>query len=173
MPEIPNTAAIADTLRDPKGLFALFAVVALVLYGISVGRTKALVSLLSIYVAYMLAVLFPFLPWLTERLPSSIQPLLSAGVFIALYALTFAVLSSSLTRTRLSLGEISVWRVAIVSIIQVGLLASICASLMPADIKQQFLGPLEMLIGSRYALWAWAASSLAIMPFMRGHRRDR
>lgn len=164
---------ITDALRDPKGLFLMLAVVVLVLYGLSVGRTRALVSLLSIYVAYMLAVLFPFLPWLAEKLPESSRSMGAVGLFIILYALTFVILSQSMLKGRLTLGEISLWQVLIISLVQVGLLASICVSLISAERGQQLLGPMYRWFGGQYPLWAWAVASLLIMPFMRSRsRRD-
>lgn len=172
IPSLPSTAAIGDALRDPKGLFALFAVVALVLYGLSVGRTKALISLLSIYVAYVLTALFPFMPWLTERTPKNFQPVLGIGIFIVLYVVTFLVLSKSLTRTRLRMGEITLWQVALISVVQIGLLASIGASFVPEETGRQYLGVLYPWLGGSRAPWVWAAVSLLIMPFMHNRRRD-
>ena len=172
IPSWPGTAAISDVIRDPKGLFALLAVVILVLYGLSVGRTRALVSLLSIYVAYMLAVLFPFLSRVTENLPQQYRSLSSVGLFIVLYGLTFMILSQSMLKGRLTLGEISLWQVSVISLVQIGLLASICVSLISIERGQQLLGPLYRWFGGQYPLWGWAVASLLIMPFMkvrRGH----
>ncbi len=156
-----NVATIIDVVRAPSGLFALFAVIALILYGISVGRTKALISLLSIYVAYVLTILFPF---------PSFMP--AAGIFLALYIIVFLILSRSLRRTRLTASDSSVWQVIVISIVQIGLLASIGASLMPDDIGQRYLGPLYAWFGGSKTLWIWAAASLVIMPFMRTRRRE-
>ncbi|MEK7637818.1 MAG: hypothetical protein AAB375_00080 [Patescibacteria group bacterium] len=170
IPAWPGTAALTDAIRDPKGLFVMLAVVVLVLYGLSVGRTRALVSLLSIYVAYMLAVLFPFLPWIAKKLPESSRSMGAVGLFIVLYALTFIILSRSMLKGRLTLGEISLWQVLVISVVQIGLLASICVSLVPLERGQQLLGPMHRWFGGQYPLWAWAVASLLIMPFMRSRR---
>lgn len=170
MPALPSTAAIADVLRNPKGLFALLAVVALVLYGMSVGRTRALVSLLAIYVAYVLTVLFPFQSWLSARVTAQYQTWAIVALFIVLYAAVFLILSNSVRRGRLTIGEISLWQVAIISVVQIGLLAAICVSFIPQETGQSVLGPLCKWFGSRYALWIWAAASLAILPALRTRR---
>lgn len=170
IPSWHGTAALTDALRDPKGLFAMLAVVVLVLYGLSVGRTRALVSLLSIYVAYMLTVLFPFLPWIAGKLPEASSSLGAVGLFIVLYALTFVILSQSMLKGRLTLGEISLWQVLIISVVQIGLLASICVSLIPTASGEQLLGPMYRWFGGQRALWAWAVASLLIVPFMRSRR---
>lgn len=170
IPSWHGTAALTDALRDPKGLFVMLAVVVLVLYGLSVGRTRALVSLLSIYVAYMLTVLFPFLPWIAGKLPEASRSLGAVGLFIVLYTLTFVILSQSMLKGRLTLGEISLWQVLIISVVQIGLLASICVSLIPTASGEQLLGPMYRWFGGQYPLWAWAVASLFIMPFMRSRR---
>ncbi len=173
IPSWPGTAVLSEALRDPKGLFAMLAVVMLVLYGLSVGRTRALVSLLSIYVAYMLAVLFPYLPWIAEKLPEQYRSLGAVGLFIVLYALTFIILSQSMLRGRLTLGEISLWQVLVISVVQIGLLASICLSLISVERGEQLIGPMYPWLGGSRTLWAWAVASLLIMPFMRSRsRRD-
>lgn len=161
-----------DALREPRGLFVLLALVVLVLYGLSVGKTRALASLLSIYVAYVLTVLFPFFERLRGYLPERAQPAAAALVFLCLYVLTFLALSRATVRGRLSLGEISLPKVIIISIIQLGLLASILLSLLPPEFAERGFGPLGRYIAGQYALWGWAVVSLAILPFMRAHRKD-
>ncbi len=172
MPSLPNTAAIAESLRDPKGLFAILAIVALALYGLSVGRTRAIVSLLSIYAAYVLAVLFPFSAQVSGWLPKSAQSYVHIIVFLVSYALVFLILSGSVHRGRLTLGEISLWQVLVVSVVQVGLLSAICLSLVSEDTSKQLIGPLYQFMGGKYALWIWAALSLAIIPFVRVRHRE-
>lgn len=171
IPELPSTAVLTDALRNPEGLFALLVVVALVLYGLSVGRTRALVSLLSIYVAYMLAILFPYFALLAGRIPSHYKAYSGVGLFVVLYIVTFAILSHSMLKGRLTLGEISLWQVLIISLVQIGLLVSICISLIPAERSAEIAGPMFRWFGGQRALWGWAVASLLIMPFMRGHRR--
>lgn len=171
IPSWPGTAALTDALKAPKGLFALLVVVILVIYGLSVGRTRALVSLLSIYFAYMLAVLFPYRSVIDAKLPEQYGSFSAVFLFIALYGLTFTILSNSMLRGRLTLGEISIWQVMIISAVQIGLLASICISLIPVDSGMKLAGPLYGAFGGSRTLWAWAAASLIIMPFMRSRKK--
>lgn len=165
-------AGAGDLLHDPRGLFALGAVVVLVIYGLSVGRTKALVSLLAIYVAYVLTVLFPFGGWLAAQVPERARDGLPLTLFLALYLLAFLALSRSLSRGRLALGEISLVQVLLISAVQVGLLASTGASLLPDATAEQLFGPLQAYLGSPRALWGWAAASLLILPLLRTRRRE-
>jgi hypothetical protein len=161
-----------EALREPRGLFALLVLVLLVLYGLSVGKTKALVSLLSIYIAYVLTVLFPFMDVVLVRLPQQAQQGGVALLFLVLYIATFLLLSHAMTKGRLTLGEISVTRVVIISIVQLGLIASMTLSLVPTDLAAYGLGGILPFLAGERALWIWAAGSLLILPFMRAKPRS-
>lgn len=171
--DLNSIAGVNVALKDPRGLFAGLVVVVAVLYGLSVGKTKALVSLLAVYVAYMLTVLFPFMPWLQAQvvLPET-TPVLALGLFLVLYIVTFLLLSHSMMKHRLTLGEISLVKVVLISVVQLGLLSSIAISLLPSDFAAKSFGPAYSYLAGSRALWAWAVASLLIMPFMRHRNRD-
>jgi hypothetical protein len=169
---VAGLSSAPDALRNPKGLLALLGVVLVVLYGLSVGRTKAMVSLLAIYVAYMLTVLFPFLSRVQAFVPGPFQVLTAIGVFVVLYVATFLLLSHSVMRFRLSMGEISIPQVVVISVVQIGLLTCIALSLLPPDAGIRIVGRLWPFVGTDIALWGWAAASLAILPFMKARRTD-
>ena len=162
-----GTAQISQVLHNPQGLFVMLAVVVVILYGLSIGKTKALVSLLSVFVAYLLTVLFPFLDWLTNHvnLPASLPTMVV--VFAGLYVATFFLLSSSMIGGRLTLGEISLTKVVLISIVQLGLISSIVITLAPVEFARATFGPAYPYLAGSRTLWIWAAASVAIMPFMR------
>lgn len=166
------TLSVAGVMRDPKSLFALLIITVLILYGLSVGRTRALLSLLSIYIGYVLAVLFPFMPWISGHVAEAYRPYLGVAVFIILYGIVFLLISHSIRRTRLSLGEISFVQVVLISLVQIGLLCAILASLLPAATSQHLLGPLHRFVDGDRVLWVWAAASLLILPLMKARRRE-
>lgn len=162
-----DMAVIVGALRDPRGLGAALVVLVLILYGISVGRTRALVSLLAIYVAYTLAVLFPFVSELAGRFPEHLRAYTLPLVFLAGYLVVFSILSSSVRRGRLTLGELALWHVVAISLVQIGLLASIALALTEEAAARSIAGVLYDPLAGTYARWAWPAASLAILPFMR------
>ena len=168
-----SMAGVGPFLRDPKGLFALLGLVIFVLYGLSVGKTKALVSLLSIYVAYILTLFFPFGGWLSSKviLPPE-APILQVIIFAVFYILTFLLLVNSMMRHRLTLGEISIFKVVLISVVQLGLLASIALSLLPEDFGTHAFGPAYPYLAGQKVLWAWAVASLVILPLMKAERKE-
>jgi hypothetical protein len=171
--DIGRFGAFSKVLSDPRGLFVLLVTIVVILYGLSVGKTKAMVSLLSVYVAYILTVMFPFLPWLQEQviMPEG-APVLMVLLFFVLYLTTFLILSHSIVKGRLTLGEISIWKVVLISVVQLGLLGCVTASLLPADFAAKTFGPAYQYLAGQRALWAWAVASLLIMPFMKSSHRD-
>ena len=159
-------AAIA-TFTDVRGLFAILAGIVVFLYGISVGKTRAILSLLSIYVAYALTVLFPSADWVRQFIPEDQRSLVLAGVFVVLYLAVFGVLNMSVLRRRLTLGELSIAKVLLISIVQIALLASVTVSLLPPELVNETLGVVQPYMGSRAALFGWAVFAVLILPFMR------
>ncbi|HUO75327.1 MAG TPA: hypothetical protein VMU12_00165 [Candidatus Paceibacterota bacterium] len=169
---LQQLAGVGDALKQPRGLFVAMVFVVLVLYGLSVGKTKALVSLLSIYVAYVLTVLFPFLDMLSGRLNDPVRPYAAVLLFLGWYLLVFLLLSHSAMRTRMTLGEISMFQVVLISLVQMGLLASISTSLVPPQLAQSTFGSLLPFLAGQRALWLWAVAAVVIMPFMHAKSRD-
>lgn len=164
---------MSGILQNPNGLFAMLAFVVLVLYGLSAGKTKALVSLLSVYAAYVLTVLFPFMDRVSGLviLPEN-APIQELLVFFVFYLATFLLLSHSMLRHRLTLGEISIVKVVLISIVQLGLLSSIAISLLPDDFAVRSFGFTYPYLAGKLALWLWALASLVMLPFMRASARE-
>ncbi len=169
---LQQLTGVGDTLRSPRGLFGALALVILVLYGLSVGRTKALISLLSIFVAYTLTVLFPFLDLVSGRLNDQIRPAAGVLLFLGLYILVFLLLTHSAMQARMTLGEISFWQVLVISVVQIGLLASIATSLIPPALAERSFGSLVPYLAGQRVLWGWAGAAVLILPFMRAKSRE-
>lgn len=156
-----------STYTGPRGLFAILFAIVVFLYGISVGRTKALLSLLSIFVAYALVLLFPFRWWVERFVSESDRPLIPAALFIVMYLVVFLLMGLSALRVRLTMGELSVPKVLFISIVQLGLLASIAMSLLPEEVTSGTVGAWRPYLAGRYALFAWASVAVLLLPFMR------
>lgn len=125
---------------SPGILFAGLVLVALLLYGLSLGRTRAAVSFLGVYIAYAIYSVFPFWDKLDEIIKFSPQPYFTRiGFFLILYLLIFLVLNASLVKNRLTIGEASFFAVGVISILQLGLLTAIILNMLPVAALAQFL----------------------------------
>lgn len=167
LPVPDNLSAALSSYTDTRGLFAILVAVVVLLYGVSVGRTKALLSLLSIFVAYTLVLTFPFDWWLERFVSEPDRPLIPAALFVVLYLVVFLLMGLSALRVRLTLGELSIPKVLLISVIQLGLLASIALSLLPESVTSSAVGAWRPYLASKYALFAWSAVAVLLLPFMR------
>jgi len=164
-----NFAGLGN-LTGPKELFVMLSLVFIFLYGMSIGKTRALLSLLSIYVALALISLFPFFSLIEANAPENLEPyFLKAGLFFIFYVGSFAVLSYSSMR-RLTMGELSIGKVLMISILQVGLIGAVIISFLPEDVGGQLFTPVIRFFGTTEALFFWCLGSLAILPMMRQKR---
>ncbi|MEK7124838.1 MAG: hypothetical protein AAB864_00335 [Patescibacteria group bacterium] len=169
--DLGNLQGFLDIFTGPQQLFLLLVLLLIFLYGMSVGKTRALVSLLGIYVAYMLTVMFPYFDWLKTILKTNTHPgIVQTGLFLGIYMLVFFVLNHSSLKGRLSMGEMSLTQVLLVSLFQIGFLMSIIASFLPRELAPANAQQLYPYISTPKAVFFWAVASVVILPFMKPRR---
>jgi len=160
---------------SPSFLFIALILVCLLLYGLSLGRTRALVSLLAIYIAFVFELTFPYFN-LLENLSSPLtdDPALPrAIVFFIVYGLVFMILNRSLIKQRLSLDEASIVSVVAISLLQLGFLASILSTIAKESFIIQIPFSIEPYISSPQALFYWSIIPIFLLLFMKRSRRSR
>lgn len=171
---VGNYAGLIGVLTGPQVLFAGVGLVFLLLYGISLGRTRALVSLLGIYIAFVFDATFVYLEWVHNFIRISPDFYITRiALFLAFYLLIFFVLNRSLVKSRLTLREVSFISVFIISVIQLGLLVSIISSMLPEDILDNFPSFFTRFFGSGTALFFWALAPLVMLLFLKNESRRR
>lgn len=163
-------SASIGMLTGVHELFLILVVLFVFLYGLSVGKTRAILSLVAIYAAFVLTATFPFMT-IVEGIPGIPSALTRAGVFLAFYVIVSLLLNFAALKNRLSMGELSFAKVLIVSIFQVGLLASALLFLVPREALPKQLAYVYPYFGTAIALFCWSLAGLAILPFLR-HGRD-
>lgn len=169
-----NLSADLSAITGPQQLFAMLGALFVFLYGMSVGKTRALISLLAIYVAFELTTIFPYLNQLIAVIPWRIEPyMVQIIMFLAIYLAIFVLLNKSSLHGRLTLNEMAFWQVLIISVLQIGLLGATITSFAPAEITKALLGPFYALFVSPKALFFWAVGSLAVLPFFKGSKRRK
>ena len=169
---IPSSARLS-AFTGPYQLSIILLLLAVFLYGLSVGRTRAMLSLLAIFVAFMLTMAFPFLGLLSESTPDWFNPEFLRVLLFALFYLGASfVLSFSALKHRLSMGELAFAKVLIISLFQVCLLTSALAFLLPVEVLPGNFTELYPFFGTQRALFFWAVASLAILPFVKRSGRE-
>jgi len=156
----------------PTTLFIALVLIFLIIYGLSLGRTKALISLLGIYVALAFDATFPYLDQLHDfiRVTGEIYTT-RVIVFLLVYLLVFAILNNSFARGRLTLKESSVISVSIISLTQIGLLVAVITNIIPDDIVGKLPEYLSAYFASKEALFYWIIIPILVLIFMRKGKR--
>ncbi len=171
-----NLAAISKLNFNfgPSGLFAVLGLIFLLLYGLSLGRTRALISLLGIYVAYSITSVFPYLDRLHDLIKISPELYITrVGLFLFMYVVVFAVLNRSLIKDRLNLKDASFFSVSVISVLQLGLLITIITNIVPMSVLKipGNLSYVSDYFSTNDALFYWFLVPILIVSFMKGDKR--
>lgn len=152
----------------PQVLFFTLGVIFILLWGLSLGRTRALVSLLAIYIAYVLETLFPYLSYINDGLNLNYDiSFIRIGLFFAIYIIVFAILNGSVVKARLTMGETSLAIVGLISALQLGLLTSIIVNNLSAVILRQAPEFILPFFYGQQALFAWFLAPVISLLFIR------
>ena len=158
---------------SPTTLFVGLVLVFLIIYGLSLGRTKALVSLLSIYVALAFDATFPYLEKIHDVFPIQIEIYTTrVTLFMLVYLLVFAILNNSFARGRLTLKESSIISVSVISLAQIGLLVAVITNIIPDKIIEQMPEYLSAYFATKEALFFWIIVPIILLLFMRRNKKD-
>lgn len=154
----------------------LFFVVASLIYGVSLGRDRIIVILVSIYMALAIVNHIPFLTGVNSAGVSLNDTFaLRVSVFLGIFILLFFFLShSALMKTfGHSTEQGKFWQVMIYSFLHVGLLISVTLSFFPADLAN-VLSPLTQAIFiSDIARAIWVTLPVVAMAiFGTGDKKD-
>ena len=159
---------------EPKILIGGLVLVCLLLYGLSLGRTKALISLLAIYIAYVLQAMFPYFSELHKAVRYSPEMYMTRiALFLIFYIIVFAILNRSLVKQRLTMKEFSFFWVLFISILQLGILVSTILNFIPPDKLAAFPKSILTYFAEQRALFFWLAFPVLILIMMRKEKTRR
>lgn len=167
---IPGLSALQTSSLSSGELFGILIVVGVLLMALTLGRTRTLISVLSIYVAFALQTIFPFFGWLLKHQSfTNDLPTLRAYVFFLLYAIMFGLLNRSILKTRFNLSESSFLSVVLMGLVQLGFIISIIINLAPSfyDISQRLPSSLLPYVGNQSALFYWALIPILLLVFQK------
>jgi hypothetical protein len=180
IPDITNATNSASTYvsqinwaQPSWDLFiVLFFLVAGLLYGLSLGRDRIIVILISIYMALAVANTAPYIGLMNSD-GSSLAALRVSG-FIAVFIILFFLLSrSALLKTVASTDTHgSWWQVILFSILHVGLLISITLSFLPAGATNQLAPLTQKLFVQDLARFIWIVAPIVAMILFKGGAGD-
>ncbi|KPJ85969.1 hypothetical protein AMJ57_01080 [Parcubacteria bacterium SG8_24] len=147
----------------------MFFIVTVFLYGMSLGRDRIIVILVSIYMALAVVSNAPFLGTWDANINVGDYFAFRITTFIGIFVLLFFLLSrSALMKTFGELAAGSWWQVLVFSVFHVGLLVSITLSFLPAEAIDHLAPLTQQLFASDISRFVWIVAPIASMVMLKG-----
>ncbi len=151
----------------------LFFVVVAILYGLSLGRDRILVILVSIYMALAVVANAPFLQKFTTSITINEAFAFKVSAFVAIFLLTFFLISrSGLMKTLGASGSRgSWWQVILFSFLHVGLLISVTLSFLPGEVADRLAPITKTIFLGEAGRFVWIVAPILVMAIVREEKR--
>jgi len=151
----------------------LFFVIAAFLYGLSLGRDRIIVIMVSIYMGLAIVNTAPFLTNTTITLPTpgAVKITVFLGVFLALF---FFLSRSALLRTIAGSDDKGKWwQVLVYSVLHVGLLVSVTLNYLNPEAIAKLAPLTRNIFASTNARFAWIIAPIVAMILFGGGAADK
>ena len=149
----------------------LLFVIATFLYGITLGRAKIVVQIVASYMTMALLAAAPFLDKLEARTPLN-HTIFYLTAFLTVFVLLCLLLSKSAFHQHLSEGRGSWADVLVLSLVQVGFLASIVLSSMSGWALGSFSGLAKIVFVKEPAQFIWTVLPIGALVVIRGKKNQ-
>ena len=152
-------------------LVALFFIFAIFLIGLSLGRSRILLSLISLYVAVFLESHFVYFDKLRELLKIWPEFWLHIGLFLIFFIISLLVLNRSALKHSMTLRETSFFPIIFAAILEIWFLASLIMAYLPSEIGGSLPVWAVKFFGTQNAQFWWALAPLVLLIFMKRKNR--
>lgn len=153
----------------------LFFIVAAFLYGLSLGRNRVIVILVSIYMALAIVNTAPYLNNFSAEISYNNASIFKFTIFVGIFIALFFLLSrGALIRTIASSdrGAGAWWQAIIFSFFHIGLILSILMSYLPREMLENNLSAgMRDLFISDPARFFWLVAPIAMMVVIRKKKK--
>lgn len=149
----------------------LLFIIGALLYGLSLGRDRVIVILVSVYMSLAVVANAPVLRDLNLlQLSLNDNYAIKIGFFLGLFIMLFFLLSRSALLHTIAASNApgSWWQTIIFSILQVGLLISITLSFLPAEMTSSLSGYTQQIFLSYWGKSAWIVLPVVFMAIAPG-----
>jgi len=174
--ETSNIVQHIDWTRPTWDLFIiLFFIVAAFLYGLSLGRDRIIVILVSIYMSLAIVEHAPFLnsQWLHDWINNLVNQffVFQISAFVILFIAFFLIITRSALIKTIAASDTAGpwWQVLLYSVLHVGLIVSIILSYLPSETVEEVLAPLtRQIFTTDVALSVWMIGPIVAMFIFKG-----
>jgi hypothetical protein len=151
----------------------LFFLVTVFLYGLSLGRDRVIVILVSIYMALAVVNSAPFIKQVDASVNIGQWFAFKVTTFLGLFVLLFFLMSrSALQNTFGKLANGAWWQVMLFSTFHVGLLVSITLSFLPPDAVNALAPITRQVFASEMARFLWIVAPIGAMSLLKIDSKD-
>ena len=162
-----SLANLGSSFASWETLVASFFVFAVFFYGLSIGKARLLLFLISIYIAKLFVDSFAYIDYLINIFGDNIFAIY-LGLFIVSYIVVFMILDKSVLKVRLSTKEYPVTKILLLSVVVVVLLSNVVFTYLPPDIalgaKSGFA---RYIVGDTAFFWWFTISVFSILLLRR------
>lgn len=146
----------------------LFFIIAAFLYGLSLGRDRVIVLLVSIYMALAIVHTAPYLDSVTAEISLNNASIYKVTIFLGVFIILFFLMSrSALVNTIASDAHGRWWHSILFSFFHIGLLLSITLDYLPEDVLSNISGEMRNFLISDPAKFFWLVAPVIVMVLMR------
>ncbi|MBI4133522.1 hypothetical protein HY478_02825 [Candidatus Uhrbacteria bacterium] len=152
----------------------IFFVAVAIFYGLSLGRDRILVILVSIYMALAVIANAPFLEKFTTSITINEAFAFKVTAFVGMFLVTFFLLSrSGLMKTLGASGARgSWWQVILFSFLHVGLLISVTLSFLPGEVAARLAPITKTIFVSEGGRFVWIVAPILVMALVREEKKS-
>ncbi|MEA3272831.1 MAG: hypothetical protein U9P90_04160 [Patescibacteria group bacterium] len=167
--DIASILSAIDFSAPSWDLFiVLFFVVAVLLYGLTLGRDRVLTILISIYMALAVVNTAPYLSTLKAEVNLGQMFALKVVAFLGLFVILFFLLARSALLHNFSKGGLGSWmQVFIFSVLHVGLLTSATLSFLPITAVEHLAPTTQLVFTSDMGRFAWIILPIIAMILLK------
>lgn len=168
-----SVGGIGTPKLDYPWLIILFIVFVVFLVGFGLGRSRMMISLISLYIASFLEVHFVYFKNISDILKNTSPYVIHIGFLLVIYGVVFFILNRSFIKQRLTLKEASILIAALMAILQIGFMASIMISYLPASTTVVFPQWVLQVFGTKNVQFLWALTPIVVLIFMKSEKRPQ
>ena len=167
-----RVAAISGKISDGNItlIVVAFFIFSFFIIGMALGRSKIMISIVSLYIAYFLENTFPYQKEVSSYFSNYDPYLIRIVLFLIFYILILLFLNKSVLRSRFSVMETPFFTILFISLIKAGLMISILLTYVPTDVVRSYSSLLLDYFGTSNARFLWAV--LPIISFIFVRRRS-
>ena len=148
----------------------LFFVIGALLYGLTLGKDRIVVIMVSIYMGLAVVTNAPYLRDISASLTDN-DVAMRVGAFVGVFAVLFFFLSKNALLRSVDAGRHGgLLQTLMFSVLHVGLMVSVALSLLPDAALGQFSAQTRALFASDPARFAWLVAPIGAMMVFGGRR---